>query len=261
MKFTAPTKERHDIWFNALNYLLARPTVAPVPGSRAPLSPTSSTHPRLSPPEAPHRKETTESPHSQRSGRSANSGPTGENWNATPRAQRSLSRLSTYPVSIGKRAGTPAAEYLRWNGEPGSPSSAYHQVLDKMGYDEDLDFQVHTHDPEAEGFEGLENVRACCDGLHDVGTLSGRRHHHHHHHHHDHPVPPVPPFARSQPGTTRSSSRPPAPEQHPSRPASPSGWSLRSGKSNRGPSSREDGGGGGMFSWSKRSRKESAPVR
>jgi len=220
------------------------------------------------PPEGSHRKEAAESPRSQRSGRSGTSGLSGENWNSTPRAQPSFSRLSTYPASIGKRAGTPAAEYLRWNGgEPGSPSSAYHQVPDNVAYDDDLDFHVHDHDPEREGFDGLENVRACCDGAHDVGTLSGRRHHHHHH---DHPVPPIPPFARSQPGTTRSSSRPPPPEQQqqqqqqqqPSRPASPSGWSFRSGRSNKGMSSREDGtSGGGVFSWSKRSRKESAPVR
>ena len=188
-----------------------------------------------------------------------------ENLNSTPRPQRSYSRLSSYPASIGKRAGTPAAEYLRWNGgEPASPSTPYHQMPDNAAYDDDLDFHVHDHDPERDGFEGLENVRACCDGAHDVGTLSGRRPHHHHH---DHPVPPMPPFVRSQPGTMRSSSRPPPPEQQqqqqlqqPSRPVSPSGWSFRSGRSNKGMGSREDstGGGGGVFSWSKRSRKESA---
>lgn len=208
------------------------------------------------PPEGPHRRETAGSPRSQRSG---------ESWNSTPRAQRSHSRLSAYPASIGKRAGTPAAEYLRWHGEPGSPSSAYHPMTDNAAIDDDVDFHIHEHDPEKDGYDGLENVRACCDGAHDVGTLSGRRHHHHHHH--DHPVPPLPPFARSQPGTTRSNSRPPPPEQqqqqHPSRPASPSGWSFRSGKSNRGATPRDDGtgAGGSMFSWSKRSRKESAPVR
>ncbi|KAK0520978.1 hypothetical protein OC835_007035, partial [Tilletia horrida] len=33
------------------------------------------------------------------------------------------------------------------------------------------------------GFEGLDNVRACCDGKHDVGSLAHKHHHHHHHHH------------------------------------------------------------------------------
>ena len=208
-------------------------------------------------PEGPHHKEIVESPRSQRGG---------ESWNSTPRAQRSLSRISVYPASIGKRAGTPAAEYLRWHGgEPGSPGSAYHLMPDNAAIDDNVDFHIHERDPEKDGYDGLENVRACCDGAHDVGTLSGRRHHHHHH---DHPVPPLPPFARSQTGTTRSSSRPPLPDQQqqqqlPSRPVSPSGWSFRSGKSNRGANPRDDGtgGGGSVFSWSKRSRKESAPVR
>lgn len=38
---------------------------------------------------------------------------------------------------------------------------------------------------EENGFEGLDNVRACCDGKHDVGSLAHK--HHHHHHHRDHP--------------------------------------------------------------------------
>ncbi|TFY60678.1 hypothetical protein EVJ58_g4992 [Rhodofomes roseus] len=45
MKFTAPTKERHDIWLNALKYLLTRPSAlpsnAPVGPVPAPLSPMS----------------------------------------------------------------------------------------------------------------------------------------------------------------------------------------------------------------------------
>jgi hypothetical protein len=59
-----------------------------------------------------HRLPMDQSPQSQRSGRSIGNGDT---WNSTPRGQRSRSQLSLVD-SIGKRSGTPATEYLRWNG-------------------------------------------------------------------------------------------------------------------------------------------------
>jgi hypothetical protein len=55
--------------------------------------------------------------------------------------------------------------------------------------DEGLDFELHeeTLSVPDHGFEGMENVRVCCDGLHTVG---GHQHHHvHHHPHRDDPPP------------------------------------------------------------------------
>lgn len=119
-----------------------------------------------------------ESPQSQRNGRSLRNG---DSWNTTPRGQRSRSQLSV-GGSIGKRSGTPAAEYLRWNG-PESPYSPTKSFVDIRGHDEeDLDFELHGETLSDDGFEGLENVRACCDGRHTVGH-SGKDHHHHHHNH------------------------------------------------------------------------------
>jgi hypothetical protein len=94
----------------------------------------------------------------------AANGESDESWNSTPRAQRSRSRLSAYLASMDERServGAPAAEYLRWDGgEPGSPSSGYHPVYDNAAFDDDLNFHIHDHNPERDGYGSLENARA-----------------------------------------------------------------------------------------------------
>lgn len=179
------------------------------------------------------RPNVTASPESHRSARTAMSA---DSW--TPRGQRSQSQLSL-GGSVGKRSGTPAAEYLRWMGAeaPQSPGKSFEHI--PGGDDEDLDFELHEETLSDDGYEGLENVRACCDGRHTVGG----RHHHHHHHSHDPP---------------REVSR--AREQHldarveHSRPVSPSAWSFRS---RAGSTASHEGGTSGFFSrfGSKRSTK------
>jgi hypothetical protein len=168
------------------------------------------------------------SPQSQRSSRSVQQV---EPWNTTPRGQRSRSQVSIGRGSVGKRSGTPAVEYLRWNGpdSPYSPSKSFVDVSNHHG--DDLDFELHDHSLSDDGFEGLENVRACCDGRHTVGH-SGKPHlphHHQHSHNGDHHLGPG------------SHNDPP-----PARPASPSAWSFRS---RTGSAQSHDGGGGGIFSW------------
>jgi hypothetical protein len=169
------------------------------------------------------------SPHSHRSGRSAgtvlSSG--GDSFNNTPKGQRGRSQVSLRS-SVGKRSGTPAAEYLRWTERepPYSPSRSYEHVGGED--EEDLDFELHEETMSDGGFEGLENVRVCCDGRHTVGT----------HHHHHPPVqgvfqPPPPPVQRLQPQERhlrQNSGRSDHLEANPrdiSRPVSPA-WSLRS---------------------------------
>jgi hypothetical protein len=152
-----------------LKYLLSRPNAIPVS------SPGNDTVMPISP--MMNRPPITPSPQSQRSTRSARND---QSWSTTPRGQRSRSQLSVVG-SIGKRSGTPAAEYLRWNGpeSPYSPTKSFELVPPRPDED-DLDFEVHGGGRYNDGFEGLENVRACCDGRHTVG------HHHHHYHPHDH---------------------------------------------------------------------------
>ncbi|KAF8962640.1 hypothetical protein BDZ97DRAFT_2059572 [Flammula alnicola] len=229
MKITALTKERHDIWLNALKYLLARPNnptmLSPANNTILPQTPEHTDHQRRPP--------LVGSPQSQRSARSPVQG---EPWNTTPRGQRSRSQLSV-GRSASKRSGTPALEYLRWNG-PESPYSPDRSFVDVPGQDSDeLDFELHDGTMSDEGFEGLENVRACCDGRHTVGH-SGKHHHHHNH-------------TNQQNQGTLTSRRStdnqhlePNPQDH-ARPSSPA-WSFRS---KTGSAQSHEGGGGGIFSW------------
>ncbi|EJD03472.1 uncharacterized protein FOMMEDRAFT_20543 [Fomitiporia mediterranea MF3/22] len=245
MKFTAPTKERHEIWLNALNFLLARPT----PTAQSPTA--TQVH---GPPVTPVRNAGAVSPMSRRTGRTEASGMSNESpWsvtNVTPRGtRRSRSRVSM-AGSVGKRSNTPAAEYLRWIDGPGSPGAnsvrgfEFGSQSADAADDEELDFEIHDSiTSEREGFEGLENVRACCDGRHTVGRDSGM-YEHHHHHNHDHvpghvPKPahvhrPIPQFARPEPPPERTQS---------SRPSSPA-FSFRSRTSSR----KSGEGVGNLFS-------------
>ncbi|KAH9917659.1 uncharacterized protein BXZ73DRAFT_53318 [Epithele typhae] len=240
MKFTAPTKERHDIWFNALKYLLSRPGQAHLaagnaPANSAPMSPMSANGDL---PEE-YNANLMSSPESQRStrtNRNSRPGLNGDTWNTTPRGQRSRSQISL-GGSMGKRSGTPAAEYLRWAEAPSSPSKEYEHVPGGPD-DDDADFELHD-DTLDEGFEGLENVRACCDGRHTVGR-SGRIHDHHHHHH---THPPSQQSQQSQhqkrePSRARGEHLDPSPMEL-QRPVSPA-WSFRS---RAGSSTSHDGAG------------------
>ncbi|KAG1747402.1 coiled-coil protein [Suillus lakei] len=218
MKITAPTKERHDIWLNALKYLLARPSPAMTPSTSqnenaAPMSPMSQSAELT---DDDHRHLTDTSPKSQRSGRSSRNGGA---FSTTPRGSRSRSQISIRG-SVGKRSGTPAAEYLRWAApeSPYSPTKSFERVMGHGQDDDDLEFELHGQSQSDDGFEGLENVRACCDGRHTVGH-SGH-HHHHHPHNGDHLL-----------------------EVNAPRPVSPA-WSLRS---RTGSAHSHDTGG--LFSW------------
>ncbi|KZT62434.1 hypothetical protein CALCODRAFT_505507 [Calocera cornea HHB12733] len=251
LKFTAPTKERHEIWINALRYLIARPQDVPVT-SAEPGNDTSITAGPIN--STPIKSSTLASPRSTRSYRSLsnNAGVNEHGWNitpnVTPRAKRSHSQLST--GSASKRPGTPAAEYLRLSEspqKPGTPFVVNPEVYHDHDYEDlnDVDetFEMADEGNADEGYEGLENVRACCDGKHDVGTLVSHPPHMHDYHHnrlfqsrnngHAH----MPPPSQAAPRLV-----PPPPPEMPERPSSPSAWSFRSKGSNRSGSGLFGGG-------------------
>ncbi|KAG8800948.1 hypothetical protein FRC16_001627 [Serendipita sp. 398] len=204
MKFTAPTKERHDIWFNALNYLLSRPS----PNQPALNTVDTQPPPNLQQQMTQPNEEVQRMQYSPRSQRSGQSAVTVDSYSAVqPRPPRSISRMSNPYGSVSKRGGTAAAEFMRWNDAPASPSKVEDRIPDG-------DF--HVHDDTDAAYDGLENVRACCDGKHEVGSR------HHHHHHQQHSQQPS-----AQP--SRSNMRA-ATDAIPDRPGSPSGWSFRSSR-------------------------------
>ena len=176
-----------------------------------------------------------------------------DRWSTTPRGQRSRSQISVRR-SASKRSGTPALEYLRWRNGPESPYSPEKSFVNVPHHDpEDLDFELHRDPHFDDGFEGLENVRACCDGRHTVGHSE-----HHHHHHHG---------TVSSRRSTDNQHLDPNNHHQPEnpRPSSPA-WSFRSRTG-----STQSHEGGGIFSWgrgedgklrfgSRRSAKSSLPV-
>jgi hypothetical protein len=117
----------------------------------------------------------------------------------TPRVPN---RHSHFPY---KRPGTPAAEFLEATADYGSPRSPRKAVISsptKFGSDWDESMQIidpseidyddgDLDDEEGEasvGFDGVENVRACCDGAHSLTELSmsaRKRHLHNHRRHRD----------------------------------------------------------------------------
>lgn len=113
---------------------------------------------------------------------------------STAKGKRKMSTLTQ--ASAQKRSNTPAADYQQYMAEFGSPRSVRsHRPSSRMSIgnalvdDQDNDDTgsvelVDRRDVLGEdaGFDGLVNVRACCDGEHDVGALSVPRRRHHHHH-------------------------------------------------------------------------------
>ncbi|PNP49584.1 hypothetical protein THARTR1_09906 [Trichoderma harzianum] len=201
IKFTCTTGQRHETWFNALSYLLLR---------------TSNGHDGHSDAEEMAADLTREDvdefnpPFGRRpaNGTSRPSAPSLSSYNsrATSQAEAISLEIPTLTPS-GKHASTPirpsltgsisskVGSYWKVGGSKLSGSIrsrtvsaqnvSIYQASEVHDSAEDLREMIEQQDREA---DRLENVRACCDGKHDVGTLphttkkGGRSHNHHHHH-------------------------------------------------------------------------------
>ncbi|GAA5937266.1 hypothetical protein JCM1841_007026 [Sporobolomyces salmonicolor] len=256
MKFTAGTKERHDMWFAAINYLIARPE-GPAPGT-TPSSATSTPNsrklasnptPRAGPTRMRSRTLAAEDPNDFFGvpNQVYSLGASVSDSRLTPKAYSRTTGRGSVGGSSTKRAGTVADEYTRRT-MYGSPASV-RTFSDYGGHDPaDGSLEVVDRneippgigDDDDDEFEGLENVRACCNGKHDVGSLSRRHHHHHHSHSHSDiesrsgtPAPPTPSRARSKSSTntlgsiSRRMAAIPSPRKSLSRKSSHGGGSVR----------------------------------
>ncbi|KAI1872192.1 uncharacterized protein JN550_003911 [Neoarthrinium moseri] len=201
VKFTCTTGQRHETWFNALSYLLLRtgnegqtdaeemagnitqedvdefnPSIGqrPTIGNRPPPSLSS------------YNSRTTrvESPNVDMSIGIPTLTPTHERTSVRP---GTLTRLSGYLSRTSTSGSLFNSLRTRSHGGHGHDSAIYEasEVNDSA---EELRQIIEQQDREA---DRLENVRACCDGKHDVGTLShstkrsrsalGHSHSHTHH--------------------------------------------------------------------------------
>ncbi|KAJ5089180.1 hypothetical protein N7532_007864 [Penicillium argentinense] len=185
LRFTATTSQRHETWYNALSYLLTREedencedhnnnvTLDDIdefnPGFRSAsrqtgrMSQASHNSRRQAP-----KQQRAASAMSMRSGTQGRASPafSSPGLNSTLQVpedapQRSASRLST--ILTGSIRGSIAS----LKGRHGQAESLHNESLRGQNSVENFG---HTHDADED--ERLENVRACCDGKHDVGSLS-----------------------------------------------------------------------------------------
>lgn len=195
LKLTAKNKERHEVWLNALGYLvnrnnehkatadatLAAGDAASTRRPRSRASTAATTASRAVRLLSPARSFSS-------TGRAKSSDSLARyDENATPRA-RGPSTNSSHGTSDAsysntsyrsKRRNTAAREYL-------SQASQFQRKVDDWSRKEQQDprllktaeemLEENEELAQQEGFESLDNVRACCGGLHDVGSLAHRHH-------------------------------------------------------------------------------------
>ncbi|KAK2804706.1 hypothetical protein FQN50_006546 [Emmonsiellopsis sp. PD_5] len=192
VKFTASTSQRHETWFNALSYLLLRtageeaadrgenltsddinefnPSYRNSPrpgGSRMSISSRTSRNARAF--SKQYREPTLTVRQSVTPGRASpalSSGPNSTVRGGDPAArQGSVSRISSMFRNSGM-GGTFSSRRSRYGGA----ARASMDSSSAAGRDsaEDLRQVIERQEMEA---DRLENVRACCDGKHDVGSL------------------------------------------------------------------------------------------
>ncbi|KAG5205333.1 Anucleate primary sterigmata protein A [Trichophyton interdigitale] len=182
MRFTAATSQRHETWFNALSYLLLRANeeegdfVLHSTPEDGPLDFNPSLNGRSSRMTDYSRRSAAS--HSSRAARGMARGyditpghespslsvrPPDTTMKAEQARQGSVSRLSSMFKTSGMM-GTFSSRRSRYGGKRGS-------VDDTSQEDsaEDLRRILERQEREA---DKIENVRACCDGKHDVGSLS-----------------------------------------------------------------------------------------
>ncbi|KAH9462392.1 hypothetical protein Pst134EB_006287 [Puccinia striiformis f. sp. tritici] len=184
MKITAPTKERHELWFSAINYLLTRP------------DPSATTSPSLTHPTIDSNPSTRGPDHSldrilRKTDSKASRGPSdlpapmkrgvvpsrgsAKQLAESPRFhQSSPAEPPVFENSFTQSAfgltndldGRSASFNIIRRGDNRDDGEMADDTDVSMSYDSRCD---DTHD---DGFEGVENVRACCNGKHDIVSTS-----------------------------------------------------------------------------------------
>ncbi|RFU28049.1 hypothetical protein B7463_g8293, partial [Scytalidium lignicola] len=195
VKFTAATGQRHETWFNALSYLLLRgEDDANGDGSEAASAVITQddvaefnpgygndTNRHSRPSISSYNSRNTRNESRERATVRHSAIPTGLAQGSTSSrlTAGTFSRLSSYWKAGGKEGQTSSFSSRR---SRRSVASLY-DVGDVYDSAEDLREMIERQDRES---DRLENVRACCDGKHDVGHL----HHHSARNRHSHNFTP-----------------------------------------------------------------------
>ncbi|KAJ6185932.1 hypothetical protein N7519_007233 [Penicillium mononematosum] len=170
VRFTATTSQRHETWFNALSYLLLRESNDNCEDNN---SVTLDDINEFNPPYRTARQTAKQQRRAASAMSMRSSGTLG--GRASPALsspvpnsslqvpddrQRSSSRLSTISSSI-------RGSIASLKGRHGQTPSVHNESLHGQESADDLRQVIETQEQDR-----LENVRACCDGKHDVGSLS-----------------------------------------------------------------------------------------
>ncbi|ORY67533.1 uncharacterized protein BCR38DRAFT_159703 [Pseudomassariella vexata] len=200
IKFTCTTGQRHETWFNALSYLLLRTgheghtdaeeiagnitqeDVEEFNPSYGPRSAHSNT-PRGPPSLSSYNSRTTRNESPTVDLNIPTLTPTHERTSARP---HTLSRLSGSFFGRTSTTGSGIFNSLRARSQTGHGDNTIYEASEVHDSAEDVRQIIEQQDREA---DRLENVRACCDGKHDVGTLahSGKKGRPGYAHSHTHP--------------------------------------------------------------------------
>ncbi|KAJ4409854.1 hypothetical protein N0V91_002330 [Didymella pomorum] len=177
IKFTAATSRRHETWFNALNYLCQRVEEgAEEPEQRPPESPAANEiQDEFNAGYRSASRATGRSRVSNTSRMSRNTTldhdeiPTLRQHHVTP--QRAA---STEPGQTSSMSGR-FSSLLRPNSAMRGSFSSRRSRIDENTFEEPstatMDLSREIHDHVERDIEGMVNVRACCEGRHDVGHL------------------------------------------------------------------------------------------
>ncbi|KAE8154130.1 hypothetical protein BDV25DRAFT_1882 [Aspergillus avenaceus] len=184
IRFTATTSQRHETWFNALSYLLLRSENGEEEGNNVALedidefnpgfrsrSRSRQSRPRLSVSSSQSRA--TRNWPKERAGSALSLRRAGTPGRASP-ALSTPSQYSDQRHSSASRLSTILNTTIKGSfgrkGPTGYASSSIHEGS-VSGQDSSEDMRQMMERQERES-DRLENVRACCDGKHDVGALS-----------------------------------------------------------------------------------------
>ncbi|KFY80669.1 hypothetical protein V499_00497 [Pseudogymnoascus sp. VKM F-103] len=173
VKFTAQTGHNHEIWFNALSYLLLRTDDAPEDtADEAPDALTADDVDEFNPGFRSSRRGGAASLSSYNSRATRNESPAiperptlnNTPYNGTAASRGSVvSRLSNYwRTSNGE-------VYSARRSRQSTGQNSIYEASEVHDSAEDVRAMIEKQDRES---DRLENVRACCDGLHDVGHLA-----------------------------------------------------------------------------------------
>ncbi|KAF2150724.1 hypothetical protein K461DRAFT_270131 [Myriangium duriaei CBS 260.36] len=197
--FTAPTSQRHETWFNALSYLLLR-TSAPTADNNtvAAVAVAAAGHDELNDEELaefnPQFASRSSTRHTARQSNVSVGGSSyasrsqhsyyGEQPTLTPRNARAHGHpVNAYDQGTMQSPRSPSvrspsvtgriSNMFTSRGRSGSRRSRASTVGAKQSEADEAD-EARRMIEEQEMRDRMENVRACCDGKHDVGSLSKR---------------------------------------------------------------------------------------